>query len=109
RSGQWLTLRITNIDSNLKPDRLEITGTKGSLVFDHREWETVTHDGENEVRTKGSNPPGEGWRFYKNVAEHLVRGRKLVITPEWGRRMIHVLDLAGRSAHAGKALKPKYR
>ena len=53
-------------------------------------------------------PWGQGWRFYKNVADHLVRGKKLVITPEWGRRMIHVLDLAARSARAGRALKPKY-
>jgi len=38
-----------------------------------------------------------------------VKGKKLVITPEWGRRMIHVLDLAGESAKQGRALKPKYR
>ncbi len=109
KSGQWLTLRVTNIDSNLKPGRLEITGTKGSLVFDHRDWQLFTHRGGSEVRTTGANPPGQGWRFYRNVADHLVKREPLVITPEWGRRMIHVLDLAARSARAGKALKPKYR
>jgi predicted dehydrogenase len=109
KGGQWLTLRITNIDSNPKQGVVEITGTKGSMTFDHRGWEIITHDGENEVRTSGANPKNQGWRFYKNVAEHLARGKQLVITPEWGRRMIHVLDLAGKSARAGKTLKPKYR
>jgi predicted dehydrogenase len=109
KTGQWLTLCITNIDSNPKKGVLEITGTKGSFVFDHRTWEAVTHDGDQVVRTSGQNPDGQGWRFYKNVADHLVRGRKLVITPEWGRRMIHVLDLAVRSAEQGRALKVKYK
>jgi predicted dehydrogenase len=109
KTGQWLTLRVTSIDSNPKPGVVEITGTKGSMTFDHRTWEIVTHEGESVVRTSGANPKSEGWRFYKNVADHLVRGRKLVITPEWGRRMIHVLDTAARSARAGRALKPKYR
>ncbi len=109
KSGQWVTLRITNIDSNPRKGVLEITGTKGTMIFDHRGWEIITHDGKNEVRTSGPNPKNQGWRFYKNVADHLARGKKLVITPEWGRRMIHVIDTAIRSAKQGKALKVKYK
>lgn len=109
KTGQWLTLRISNVDSDPKPGVVEVTGTRGTLTFDHRGWELVTHDGDEEVRTKGANPGNEGWRFYKNVADHLVKGKRLVITPEWGRRMIHVLDLAGKSAKQGRALKPKYK
>jgi predicted dehydrogenase len=108
KTGQWLALRITHIDSNPKPGVVEITGTKGTLTFDHQGWEIVTHDGENEVRNRGTNPANEGWRFYRNVADHLARGKQLVITPQWGRRMIHVLDLAMRSARAGRALRVKY-
>jgi predicted dehydrogenase len=106
--GQWLRLGVGNLDSTPRTHRFEVTGTKGSYRFNHREWELYTHDGDRLVRTSGSNPEGQGRRFYRNVADHLARGKKLVITPEWGRRMIHLLDLAGRSARAGKALKPRY-
>ena len=46
---------------------------------------------------------------FKNVARHLAKGDELVITPEFARRPIHVLDLARRSAKAGKSMKVKYR
>ena len=53
--------------------------------------------------------PCAGWKLYQNVADHLVTGAKLVITPEWARRPIHILDLAGRSARLGRALPAVYR
>ena len=110
RNGAWLSLCITQLDSNPKKGQLEITGAKGSYVFDGRTWEQTTHDAEgNTVVTKGTNPPSEGWRFYQNVADHLVRGAKLVITPEWARRPIHILDLAGQSARRGVALRARYK
>jgi len=59
--------------------------------------------------TEGKNPPSEGWRFYQNIADHLVRGKPMVITPQWARRPIHILDLACRSAKAGRTMKAKYK
>lgn len=106
--GAWMTLCVTQIDSNPSPAWMEITGTKGTFLFDEDTWHLITHNGSETVITKGHNPPSEGWRFYKNIAGHLTRGQKLVITPEWARRPIHVLDLADRSAAKGKALKAKY-
>jgi len=108
KNGAWLTLCISHLDSNPKDGWLEITGTKGSYLFTGRTWEAVTHDGPNTVVTKGRNPASEGWRFYQNIADHLVKGKKLVITPEWARRPIHILDLANRSAKRGTSLKAKY-
>ena len=58
--------------------------------------------------TKGRNPPTQWEKYYANVAAHLVKGVPLVITAEWARRPIHILDLAGRSAKQGKALKARY-
>jgi hypothetical protein len=43
------------------------------------------------------------------VADHLTRGAKLIITPEWSRRPIHILDLACQSAQQGKAMRAKYK
>ena len=108
-NGAWLSLTISSLDSNPKHGWLEITGTRGSYVFDGGTWE-VTHvrDGQTVV-TKGRNPQGEGWKLYQNVADHLVKGKPLVITPEWARRPIHILDLANQSAKKGTALKAKYK
>ena len=107
-NGAWSTLTISAIDSNPKAGRLEITGTKGSYVMDGNTFECITHKAGETVVTKGANPPSESWRFYQNIADHLVAGEKLVITPEWARRPIHILDLAGQSAKTGATLKAKY-
>ena len=77
--------------------------------MDGRHNEVITHDGADVASTRYANPASEGWRLYQNIADHLVKGRKLIITPEWARRPIHILDLAGRSARQGKALKARYR
>ena len=105
----WLTLTISQIDSNPKRGVLEITGTKGTYIMDHEGWEVITHRGRDRVVIKGKNPRTEELRFYQNIADHLVKGKALVITPEWARRPIHILDLAVRSAKLGKALRATYK
>ncbi|RYG67782.1 Gfo/Idh/MocA family oxidoreductase [bacterium] len=101
--GQWLTLCITQIDSKGKEGWLEITGTKGTLVLDESTSKLYQHvDGKYTV-TQLRNPKDEGQRYYENVREHLVNGAPLVITGEWARRPIHILDLAGQSASSGRA------
>jgi predicted dehydrogenase len=108
-NGKWLTLRITTIDSKPGDKVLEITGTKGTYSFDHSQWELIKHaDGKTTI-VKGANPKSETEKYYQNVADHLSKGTKLVITPQWARRPIHILDLANQSAEKGKAMKAKYR
>jgi len=106
--GKWLTLTLSSIDSNPKRGFVEVTGTKGSYVLDWAYNECIKHRNGNIVSVKYRNPPSEGWKFYQNIADHLVKGQKLIITGQWARRPIHILDLADRSAKAGKALKAKY-
>ena len=65
--------------------------------------------GDQKVITRGQNIPNDYPKFYKNIADHLVKGTQLVITPEWARRPIHILDLANQSAKKGVAMKAKYR
>lgn len=108
RNGSWLTLTISHIDSNPKKGVIEFTGTKGSYIMDHQTYTIIRRDGQDTITTNGRNRKGEGWRFYKNIANHLTKGTKLVISAEWARRPIHILDLADQSARKGKALKAKY-
>ena len=108
KTGQWLQLSISAVDSNPKGDRgmLEITGTEGTYMMCGTK--VITHKGKETVTTQMPDPPSEGWRLYQNVADHLVKNTKLVITGEWARRPIHILDLANQSAKKGTSLKAKY-
>jgi predicted dehydrogenase len=107
-NGAWSTLSISSLESRAKPGWVEVTGTLGSYLFDYHTYELTTHKGGATVITKGRNPPSRHGRFYRNIADHLTNGARLVITPEWARRPVHVLDLACQSAAKGRALPAKY-
>ncbi len=107
-SGQWLTLTITSIDSKGKDGWVEVTGTKGTLVLDGQNSQLYQHQDGRFITTQLPNPADEGQHYYDNVCAHLLAGEPLIITPEWARRPIHILDLARQSAEAGKALPTVY-
>jgi predicted dehydrogenase len=110
KSGAWATLTMTRLDARTPPYAIKVVGTKGTLIMpDWKACEVAAQVGDEMVTRRVPNPKGEGWRLYQNVADHLVKGAPLVITPEWARRPIHILDLAVRSAKAGKALRAAYR
>jgi predicted dehydrogenase len=102
-SGQMLTLRISSIDANPHKGWLEITGTRGAYVFDGGTWRAIVHEGDGSTVVRhGPNPPGRNQLFYENIVAHLVDDEPLIITPEWARRPIHILDFAGQSALDGR-------
>ncbi len=108
-TGQWLTLSLSHIDSKPKEGMLEITGTKGTYVLEYGTWKTITHrDDGTTVTETGKNPPCEYEKFYANIADNILGKKPLIITPEWARRPIHIIELAIKSAKLGKALKAKY-
>ncbi len=109
-TGQWLTLSMSSVDSKQKDGAVEVTGTKGTLVMGIGDWKLITHkEGNVTVTESGASPASEGWKLYQNIADHLVKGEKLVISGEWARRPIHIIDLAVRSAEKGCSLKAKYK
>lgn len=108
KGGQWLTLAITQLDSKAKEGMLEITGTTGSLVLEWNQVKLHQHRDGKVIITQIPCPKDEGERYYENVRDHLVHKKALVITAEWSRRPIHILDLAVQSAKKGVSLKAKY-
>jgi predicted dehydrogenase len=108
KSGQWLTLLISALDSNPRRGFLDVTGTEGSYVLDWPFNECFRLDGSQTTTQKFRNPASEGWRYYQNIADHLTKGAELVITPEWARRPTHILELADTSARKGRAMRAKY-
>ena len=107
-NGAYILLRMTQIDTNTKPGWLEITGTKGTYIMDGGSWEVITKAEGVTVRRRGSNPAGLPLAYYQNIADHLVKDEPLVITGEWSRRPIHILDLAHQSAVKGTTIKAKH-
>ena len=107
-NGAWLSLTVSSLESNPRPGQLEISGTGGSYVFDGRTYEMIRQQGDEKVVTKGANMPSRWEAYYENVAGHLTAGDDLIITPEWARRPIHILDLAVKSAKQKRAIKAKY-
>jgi predicted dehydrogenase len=108
-SGARINLVVTNLDCNAKKGMMEIIGTDGSYVMDGSAWEhyKMRPNGNLNVLS-GKNPAAEHALFYKNIRGHLVYGEELIITPEWARRPIHILDLANQSAQRGRSLPAKY-
>ncbi len=108
-SGAWSTLLISSIDCSPRQGWVHVTGTRGSFEFDGRGWSLTTPEAGGRMRvTRGRNPESPWPKFYANVAAHLARGEKLLITPEWARRPIHIIDCAYRSAARGRAVTASY-
>jgi predicted dehydrogenase len=109
KNGSWVSLMMSSIDSKPRPGWLDVTGTRGSLSMNWDNCEITKKEGDNWVTARIPNPQSEGWKLYQNIADHLVKGEKLIITPEWARRPIHILDLADKSIKKGCAMKTKYK
>jgi scyllo-inositol 2-dehydrogenase (NADP+) len=108
--GRRINLTITSLEVSPKLGMMEVVGTRGSFLW--LDWQScqiteVRPSGEKVVTTV-AHRPSEGHRFYENIAAHLTGRAPLVITPEWARRPIHLLDLASRSAREGRALATTY-
>ncbi len=108
KNGVWVTLCVTQVDANPKRGMVEVTGTKGTFLWEYDQHEITVKDGDKTIVTKAKNPKEQWQHYYANVAAHLTKGGPLVITAEWARRPIHILDLAVQSAAQGRALKAKY-
>ena len=113
-SGAMIDLRITQLDPVGRPP-MSIFGDKGSYVIEtfnpkaERQWVMNKANAKHELKeTFGKHPEGKQHRFYKNIADYLTGKDELIITPEWARRPIHILDLADRSAKQNKALKARH-
>ena len=108
-NGCMLNLSISNLRSDKRPYMIAFHGTGGVYEINWEQW-TVRKPGRDGklVEKTGKHPKSRGELFYQNVADYLTGQDELIITPQWARRPIHILDLAGKSAAAGRAMKAKY-
>jgi predicted dehydrogenase len=87
------------VQSNLaavKKPLWTVLGTRGSVVMEG--WDgaaTVTTAGDDGRQTTSQVAPLErvGWRgYYKNAADHLLSGAPLIITPQWAKGTIQMIE-----------------
>jgi len=86
------------------PFRWRILGTKGAIVSrDAKDIRLTTEiDGQSGAMQLNVHD-GEHVRWYYNLAEHLLRGAPLEVTPEQARRVIAILEATERSSETGAA------
>jgi len=91
-------------------DRIRICGTKGAITATFQSV-TIHRVSPTGTKIEKSVPlvPRQWDAYYRNIGDHLYRGKPLIITPELGRRVVQVLDYASRSARLGRSLKARYR
>jgi predicted dehydrogenase len=88
--------------------RWRLLGTLGGVVAGHEHWVVNTEVNGLPTEMKVPYLPGEHHKYYQNIADHLLRKQRLIVTAEDSRRVITILDYAERSAKAGKALAVPY-
>ena len=101
-NGVAADIQISHLDRIGRP-RWRILGTKGAIVD--------TGEKKFKVNTTIKKLPAEmyipykesTWNaYYKGIADHLLRGKPLHVTPESARRVIGVIEAAERSSASGK-------
>jgi len=108
--GAYINLSVSQLNAKGSPYQVEFHGTKGCYLISFKDgWTTKIANAKGKLVEKtGKHHKSRGDLFYKNVAQAMCGNEDLIITPEWARRPIHILDLADRSAKQGRTLKAKY-
>jgi len=116
-SGAHIHLRISHLNAEQGVPFMKVYGTEGFYAMENMGGAKSEKPGWKMRRalksgkiseTTGNHMAGQGQKFYENIAAYLTGQEALVITPEWARRPIHILDLADKSMNKGKAVKAKY-
>jgi scyllo-inositol 2-dehydrogenase (NADP+) len=91
-------------------DMIRILGTKGAMIATHSSVDLYQKDSDgNKVRTTLKMEPARNAEYYKNIHDHLFNKKPLAVSAEQARRVIQVLDYAGKSAQKGAAVLAKYK
>jgi len=101
-------ITISSIAKVGKP-RWRILGTKGAI---EDRWsgsfkaflDVKGYPAEMDIKYK----PTKWDDYYKNLADHLLRGKPLEVKPEEARRIIMVIEYSERSAKEGKSIDTPY-
>jgi scyllo-inositol 2-dehydrogenase (NADP+) len=108
-SGAVADVQLSSIASIGKP-RWRILGTKGGIttVPEQRYFRVATYGDGKPVETQVDFKKGEHSTYYRNIADHLLRGTKLLVKPEEARRVIAIMEAAEESSRTGETVRSAY-
>lgn len=87
--------------------RWRILGTLGGIEdLGDGKFRVVTHKDGLDYSGEIAYHESDWHAYYRNVADHLVFGDTLAVTPESARRVIALIETAEKSSRAGKAMAP---
>jgi len=105
--GEVANLQVSSLAAAGKP-KWRILGTQGSLLEEHGDTKAlhvVSHTTGVQFEGDIPIPKSTGWvEYYRNVADHLLMGEPLEVTPEQAREVIAVIETAERSSAEGRSL-----
>jgi len=104
-NGCSANIELSHLAALGKP-RWRILGTQGALVDRGDCFDMVSYKEGTRLESKVAYLKSDWHAYYRNVADHLMLGERLSVTPESARRVISLIETAGRSSAAGKALRP---
>jgi predicted dehydrogenase len=109
-SGCSANIELSSLAAVKKP-RWRILGTQGGIL----DWDTddtftvFSHKNGISLESKMKYFQSDWHAYYRNVADHLLLGEALAVTPESARRVISLISTAEQSSRTGKAMPvPKH-
>ena len=83
-----------------------LLGDKGGVLAGPDHWLVSTEvNGMTCNDMKVPFKQGEHPTYYQNIANHLLKGEELIVTPHDARRVISIMECAEKSAKSGKPVK----
>jgi scyllo-inositol 2-dehydrogenase (NADP+) len=82
--------------------RWRILGTLGGLQSEHDHFRVHTEVGGLGAEAVIRYQEGRWENYYKQLADHLLRGGPLDVRPEQARRVIAIMEAAERSSQSGR-------
>ena len=107
-SGVTADYWVSSIAAINRPKWL-ILGTKGAIQANWSDELTVVSHASGvrlESKVKVTLPGYGSTQYYRNIADHLLLGEPLWVTPESARRVIGVIDAAQRSSELEQSVAP---
>jgi len=85
--------------------RWHILGTLGAIVDEGKSLRVTTEVAGLPATLEVKYKEGLWHLYYKSIADHLLRGAPLAVTPESSRRVIAVMEAAEKSSKTGRMMR----
>lgn len=104
KNGAVADITVSSLARIGKP-RWRVLGTLGAFTIEGDKVLVATEVEGTPTEMRVSYEPSNWDHYYVNIADHLLRGKKLEVLPEEARRVIGVIECAEKSSKSGQPVK----